>query len=177
VSEIERVGVIGAGLMGHGIAQVAAQAGYDVVVRDVDEATLTEGIGRISTQLGRAVEEGTFDQPTADVVRGRIHGTVAYEDLADCDLVVEAITEDLGLKLVWGWSRADGSAETGPNAGRPSPGPDAREQVMRRAIGTCPPRARRRSTPGTSCPTRDSLVNPTWLTAHPAPRAGRPELA
>ena len=99
MSEIERVGVIGAGQMGHGIAQVAAQAGCDVVVREVDEATLAEGIGRISKQLGRAVEKGTFDQATADVVRGRIHGTVAYEDLADCDLVVEAITEDLGLKL------------------------------------------------------------------------------
>jgi 3-hydroxybutyryl-CoA dehydrogenase len=99
MTEIERVGVIGAGLMGHGIAQVAAQAGYDVVVREVDEATLATGIGRISKQLGRAVAKGTLDEATADEVRGRIHGTVAYEDLADCDLVVEAITEDLGLKL------------------------------------------------------------------------------
>jgi 3-hydroxybutyryl-CoA dehydrogenase len=91
--------VIGVRLMGHGIAQVAAQAGYDVVVREVDEATLAKGIGRISKQLGRAVEKGTLDEATADEVRGRIHGTLAYEDLADCDLVVEAIIEDLGLKL------------------------------------------------------------------------------
>ena len=56
--QIEKVGVLGAGLMGHGIAQVAAQAGYEVVLREVDEATLAKGIGKIEKQLARAVEKG-----------------------------------------------------------------------------------------------------------------------
>ncbi len=97
--QIERVGVLGAGLMGHGIAQVAAQSGYEVVVREVDEPTLAKGLGKIERQLARAVEKGKCTQEDADAVRGRIHGTVHYRDLADCDLVIEAITESLPLKL------------------------------------------------------------------------------
>jgi len=105
--EIKKVGVLGAGLMGHGIAQVAAQAGYDVVLREVDQGKLDKGIGRIEKQLGRAVEKGKLEQSDADAVRGRIQGTLDYSDLADCDLVVEAITEDLGLKLEM-WKEVDG---------------------------------------------------------------------
>ncbi len=97
--QIEKVGVLGAGLMGHGIAQVAAQAGYQVVVREVDEAALKRGIGRIEKQLARAVEKGKSTQEEADAVRGRIQGTIDYRDLADCDLVIEAITESLQAKL------------------------------------------------------------------------------
>jgi 3-hydroxybutyryl-CoA dehydrogenase len=96
---IQKVGVLGAGLMGHGIAQVAAQSGYEVVVREVDEATLAKGVGKIARQLARAVEKGKSSQEEADAVRGRVHGTVHYRDLADCDLVIEAITESLPLKL------------------------------------------------------------------------------
>ena len=99
MADIGKVGVVGAGLMGHGIAQVAAEAGLDVVVREVDDETLARGVGRIEKQLARAVEKGKAQQEDADAVRGRIHGTTDYGDLADCDLVVEAITEDLGLKL------------------------------------------------------------------------------
>ncbi len=97
--QIERVGVLGAGLMGHGIAQVAAQSGYSVVLREVDEQTLAKGIGKIDKQLARAVEKGKSSLQDADAVRGRIQGTIDYRDLADCDLVIEAITEDLQLKL------------------------------------------------------------------------------
>ena len=97
--QIEKVGVLGAGLMGHGIAQVAAESGYDVVVREVDEAALQKGIGKIEKQLARAVEKGKATQQDADAVRGRIEGTVHYHDLAGCDLVIEAITESLPLKL------------------------------------------------------------------------------
>jgi 3-hydroxybutyryl-CoA dehydrogenase len=86
--QIEKVGVLGAGLMGHGIAQVAAQAGYEVVLREVDEATLAKGIGKIEKQLARAVEKGKSTQEDADAVRGRIHETTDYKDLADCDLVM-----------------------------------------------------------------------------------------
>src|SRR5437588_3256536 len=97
--KIERVGVLGAGLMGHGIAQVAAEAGYEVVLREVDDATLQKGIGKIEKQLARAVEKGRASQQDADVVRARIEGTVDYGELAGCELVIEAITESLPLKL------------------------------------------------------------------------------
>ena len=105
--EIKKVGVLGAGLMGHGIAQVVATAGYDVVLREVDDAKLEKGIGKIEKQLARAVEKGKAEQADADAVRGRIQGTTSYSDLADCDLVIEAITEDLGLKLEM-WKEVDG---------------------------------------------------------------------
>jgi 3-hydroxybutyryl-CoA dehydrogenase len=97
--EIKKVGVLGAGLMGHGIAQVAAQAGYDVVVREVSQDKLDKGLGKIEKQLGRAVEKGKLEQGDADSVRDRIQGTLHYGDFADCDLVVEAITEDMAMKL------------------------------------------------------------------------------
>jgi 3-hydroxybutyryl-CoA dehydrogenase len=107
MAEIAKVGVLGAGLMGHGIAQVAAQAGCDVVLREVDDATLAKGVGRIEKQLARAVEKGKLERGDADAVRARIHGTTDYGDLADCDLVLEAITEDLALKLEM-WRAVDG---------------------------------------------------------------------
>ena len=108
--EIKRVGVVGCGLMGHGIAQVAAQAGYDVVVREADQGALDKGLGKIEKQLGRAVEKGKMEQGDADSVRGRIQGTLDYSALADCDLVIEAITEDLGQKLEM-WREVDGVAK------------------------------------------------------------------
>src|SRR6266513_4499337 len=97
--EISKVGVLGAGLMGHGIAQIAAQAGWDVVLREVDREHLDKGIGRIEKQLARAVEKGRMEQSDADAVRSRISGTLDYGDFADCELVVEAITENLQMKL------------------------------------------------------------------------------
>ena len=110
--EIKKVGVLGAGLMGHGIAQVAAQSGYDVVLREVDDAKLEKGIGKIEKQLARAVEKGKAEQADADAIRGRIQGTTSYADLADCDLVIEAITEDLALKLEM-WKEVDGIVKEG----------------------------------------------------------------
>jgi 3-hydroxybutyryl-CoA dehydrogenase len=104
--EIRKVGVVGCGLMGHGIAQVAAQAGYDVVVREVDEAPLAKGIARIEKQLARAVEKGKLEEGDAEAIRGRIHGTLDYGELRDCDLVIEAITEDLERKLEM-WREVD----------------------------------------------------------------------
>jgi 3-hydroxybutyryl-CoA dehydrogenase len=108
--KIEKVGVLGAGLMGHGIAQVAAQAGYEVVLREVDDATLQKGVGKIEKQLARAVEKGKATQDDADAVRARIHGTTDYADLAGCDLVIEAITENLALKLEM-WKEVDAIAK------------------------------------------------------------------
>src|SRR5436305_8826199 len=111
-AEIKKVGVVGCGLMGHGIAQVAAQVGKDVVVREVDEEALAKGIGKIEKQLARAVAKGKAEQADADAVRGRIQGTTDYGDLKDCDLVIEAISEDLDRKLEM-WKEVDAIAGNG----------------------------------------------------------------
>jgi 3-hydroxybutyryl-CoA dehydrogenase len=104
--QIQRVGVLGCGLMGHGIAQVTAQAGCEVVVREIDPDVLERGLRRIEKQLGRAVEKGAIERPEADAARGRINGTLDYGELADCDLVIEAITESLERKLEM-WDEVD----------------------------------------------------------------------
>jgi 3-hydroxybutyryl-CoA dehydrogenase len=104
--EIEKVGVLGCGLMGHGITQICAQAGWDVVVREVSQEKLDAGIAKIEKQLARAVEKGKIEQADADAIRGRIAGTLDYADLAECDLVIEAITEDLDEKLEM-WREVD----------------------------------------------------------------------
>ena len=105
--EIAKVGVVGCGLMGHGIAQICAQAGWDVVAREVSQDQLDGGIAKIEKQLGRAVEKGKMEQADADAVRARIQPTLDYSDLAECDLVIEAITEDLATKLEM-WAEVDG---------------------------------------------------------------------
>jgi len=97
---IKKVGVVGCGLMGHGIAQVAAQGGCTVVVFETADAALAAGLGRIDKSLAKLAEKaaekgGSFD---AAGVRARITGTLAKADLADCDLVVEAIVENLDVK-------------------------------------------------------------------------------
>jgi len=110
--EIGKVGVLGCGLMGHGIAQICAQAGWEVVVREVSQEKLDAGVGKIEKQLARAVEKGRAEQGDADAVRGRIQPTLDYPDLAECDLVIEAITEDLGLKLEM-WREVDAAVKEG----------------------------------------------------------------
>ena len=104
--EIAKGGVLGCGLMGHGIAQICAQAGWDVAVVEADQANLDKGLAKIEKQLGRAVERGKLEQAEADAVRGRITASLDYADLADCDLVIEAITEDLDRKLEM-WKQVD----------------------------------------------------------------------
>ena len=104
--EIAKVGVLGCGLMGHGIAQICAQAGWDVAVVEADQGNLDKGLAKIEKQLGRAVERGKLEQAEADAVRGRITASLDYADLADCDLVIEAITEDLDRKLEM-WKQVD----------------------------------------------------------------------
>jgi 3-hydroxybutyryl-CoA dehydrogenase len=110
--EIKKVGVLGCGLMGHGIAQVVAESGYDVVVREVDQDRLDKGLGRIEKQLARAVEKGKAEQSHTDEVRDRIQGTLDYGDLAESDLLIEAITEDLPSKLEM-WREVDGIVKDG----------------------------------------------------------------
>jgi len=105
--EISKVGVLGCGLMGHGIAQICAQNGWDVVVREVDQDKLDKGLGKINKQLDKAVSKGKMEQSDADAVLGRIQGTLDYADLAECDLVIEAITEDFDKKVEM-WGEVDG---------------------------------------------------------------------
>jgi 3-hydroxybutyryl-CoA dehydrogenase len=104
------VGVVGCGLMGHGITQVAATAGYEVVVRELSEELGAKGVGRIEKQLARAVEKGKASQEDADAIRGRIAVTTDYGDLAGCDLVIEAMTENLDAKLEM-WREVDGAVK------------------------------------------------------------------
>ena len=100
--DISKVGVAGAGLMGHGIAQVSAQAGYDVVLREVDQERLDKGIGRIQKQLSRAVEKEKITQEDADAqleeILGRITGTTEYDGFGDVDFVIEAVPERMEIK-------------------------------------------------------------------------------
>jgi 3-hydroxybutyryl-CoA dehydrogenase len=97
--EIRRIGVIGAGQMGAGIAQVAAQAGYTVVLRDLEESFLKRGMSGIQRSLGKLLEKGRLDQSAHDASLARIQTTVSLADLSGCDLVVEAIVEDEPTKL------------------------------------------------------------------------------
>jgi 3-hydroxybutyryl-CoA dehydrogenase len=98
MAEIRQVGVLGCGLMGSGIAQVCAQAGYDTVVREVSDQLCERGLGGIRKQLGRAVEKGKLPGEQRDATLGRLRGTTRLEDLAGCDLIIEAVVEDLELK-------------------------------------------------------------------------------
>jgi 3-hydroxybutyryl-CoA dehydrogenase len=94
-----KFGVIGAGQMGAGIAQVAASSGYDVVLRDVQDSFLERGRSTIQKSLDIFVEKGKLEASARDAALSRIQFTTALEDLADCDLVVEAIIENEALKL------------------------------------------------------------------------------
>ncbi|PSQ29312.1 3-hydroxybutyryl-CoA dehydrogenase [Halobacteriales archaeon QS_9_68_17] len=98
LDSVERVGVVGAGTMGSGIAQVAATAEYDVVMRDVEEAFVERGFDSIDDSLDRFVGKGKLNETEADAVRDRVTGTTDLADLADCDLVVEAAAEDMDIK-------------------------------------------------------------------------------
>ncbi|HUO86749.1 MAG TPA: 3-hydroxybutyryl-CoA dehydrogenase [Thermoanaerobaculia bacterium] len=97
--KIEKIGVVGCGLMGAGIAEVSARAGYRTVVREVGGSLLEKGMGRIEGSLGRAVDKGRLAAEERDEALGRLSGTVELAELADCDLVVEAIVENLDDKL------------------------------------------------------------------------------
>ncbi|MBI3404497.1 MAG: 3-hydroxybutyryl-CoA dehydrogenase [Acidobacteria bacterium] len=95
---IQKVGVVGCGLMGSGIAQVCAQAGCDVIVREVSQDLVDKGLKGIEKNLARLVEKGTMTQADADAVRKRLHGTTKLEDFSDRDLIIEAIIEQLPVK-------------------------------------------------------------------------------
>ncbi len=93
-----KVGVVGCGLMGSGIAEVAARAGFPVVVREVSDQLLSGGLARVDRSMARGVERGKLTAPDRDAARGRIRGTTRLADLADCDIVLEAIIENMEEK-------------------------------------------------------------------------------
>lgn len=96
--DIKKVGVLGCGLMGSGIAQTAAAAGFDVVVREVSEELCEKGFSGIDKSLARFAEKGTISADEQQKIRGRLSGTTRLEDLADCDIIIEAIIENLDIK-------------------------------------------------------------------------------
>jgi len=96
--EIKRVGVVGCGLMGSGIVEVCARTGYDVVVREVDEALLGTGLSRVEGSLRRAVERGKLAASDMETARRRIKGTTTLADLGDAELVIEAVIEKMEMK-------------------------------------------------------------------------------
>jgi 3-hydroxybutyryl-CoA dehydrogenase len=96
--EIRKVGVLGCGLMGSGIAQTAATTGHDVVVREVEQALCDKGFAGIEKSLAKFAEKGTITDEERQQIRGRMTGTTALEDLADCDIIIEAIVENLDVK-------------------------------------------------------------------------------
>src|ERR1044072_7653228 len=96
--EINKVGVLGCGLMGSGIAQTAAAAGCEVVVREVTQDLCDRGFAGIEKSLAKFAEKGTITPEQQTEIRGRIKGTTSLEDLKDCDLIIEAIVENLEAK-------------------------------------------------------------------------------
>jgi 3-hydroxybutyryl-CoA dehydrogenase len=98
LDSIESIGVVGAGTMGSGIAQVAAQSGYDVVMRDIKEEFVQNGFDSIEDSLGRFVGKDKISEEEAEATKDRITGTTELSDLADCDIVVEAAVEDMDIK-------------------------------------------------------------------------------
>lgn len=96
--EIKRVGVVGCGIMGRGIAQVCAQAGYQAVVSEINNELLTKGLATITASLNKLQEKGKLKPEEKESVQARIKGTTDMKDFAPCDLVIEAATEKLELK-------------------------------------------------------------------------------
>jgi len=96
--EIRKVGVLGCGLMGAGIAQVAATAGFETVVKEVSDDLITKGFGGIEKSLAKFAEKGTITGDQQKEIRGRLSGTTSFEQLADCDIIIEAIIENLEEK-------------------------------------------------------------------------------
>ena len=112
MGDIQRVGVLGCGLMGSGIAQVAAAAGYETFVRDVAPPILEKGKSAIEKSLARLVEKGKLPAADRDATLQRLTFTTVVADLKACDIVIEAVTEDLELKNAL-WKELDGLCGAG----------------------------------------------------------------
>ncbi len=110
---IQRIGIVGCGLMGAGIAQCAAEAGFEVRVKEVEQAFLDKGLGRIQAAWDRAVAKGKLQDGQKAEYAQRLRGTLDLASLGDCDLVIEAVPERLDLKLA---TLADLDRTLGPSA-------------------------------------------------------------
>jgi len=95
---MEKIGVLGCGLMGSGIALVSVQAGFKTLVQDVDQKFIDKAFARILEALSKSVQKGTFSEEQKDEALKLVHGTLNLEELKDCDLIIEAVTEDMELK-------------------------------------------------------------------------------
>lgn len=98
MESIKKIGVIGAGIMGSGIAQVAAAAGYQVILRDIEEGFVQRGLGTIKNNLQRDLKKGKLTEVMAQEIMDRIQGTVNLNDLAEADIIIEAIVEKMEVK-------------------------------------------------------------------------------
>ena len=98
MAAIRKVGVLGCGLMGSGIAQLCAQAGYETVVRELSDDLVERGLGNIRKQLARQVEKEKITASDRDATLAHLRGTTRLDDLADRDLIIEAVVEDLEVK-------------------------------------------------------------------------------
>ncbi len=107
MTDISAVGVLGCGLMGSGIAQTAAAAGFTTTVREISDALIEKGKANITGQLNRLVEKGKMEAAARDALLGRLRFTTRVADLEGCDIVIEAVTEDLELKNAL-WKELDG---------------------------------------------------------------------
>lgn len=96
--EIKKVGVLGCGLMGSGIAQVSASAGFQTVVREISDELIQKGFTGIEKSLAKFAEKGTITAEQQQEIRGRLKGTTTFDDLADCDIIIEAIIENIEEK-------------------------------------------------------------------------------
>src|SRR5438128_10844439 len=95
---IKKIGVLGAGLMGSGIAQVAAASGYEVTLVEVSDELIRRGLSGIEKSLAKFAEKGALSAAQKDETMGRLRGTTRYEDLAEADFLIEAIIENLAVK-------------------------------------------------------------------------------
>lgn len=96
--EIKTIGIVGCGQMGSGIAEVASRAGFEVVSCEMSDAALAAGLSKVKKSLAKAVERGKLDAAEMEATLARITGTLQLEDLVDCDIVIEAVYEDLATK-------------------------------------------------------------------------------
>src|SRR5258706_11338574 len=98
-SSIKKIGVLGCGLMGSGIAQVCAQAGFETWILEKAEAQLSQGVKGIEKNLAKLVEKGKLAAAAKEQISSRFHPTLKVEELKDCDFIIEAISEDLEEKI------------------------------------------------------------------------------
>ena len=102
MTEISKVGVVGCGLMGSGIVEVCARAGYQTVVREISDEALARGVARLEGSTARAVKRGKLSEQDRAAILGRVEGTTNLESFRDCDVIIEAATENLALKIkIW----------------------------------------------------------------------------